>query len=167
MPSGETPNPELQTPKTFQIPIQKWSYSGPFGRPCLGVFWCLGFGIWCLSRGVLTAQSQPSSVPPQQDPLMSLMLSQPKVDITTNVSAVASFDPPVVRPGEQTVYRVTFNALEQTIDWPKKISAPPELQTEPGAHGQIIPIMGGSQIPFTTFNTRVRASAVGDFTIPE
>ena len=115
----------------------------------------------------LTGLAQPSSVPPQQDPLMSLMLSQPKIDITTNVSAVASFDPPIVRPGEQTIYRVTFNALEETIDWPKKLNAPPELQTEPGAHGQIIPILGATQIPFTTFNTRVRASATGDFTMPE
>jgi hypothetical protein len=98
---------------------------------------------------------------------MSLMLSQPKIDITTNVSAVASFDPPIVRPGEQTIYRVTFNALEETIDWPKKFNAPPELQTEPGAHGQIIPILGATQIPFTTFNTRVRASAVGEFAMPE
>jgi hypothetical protein len=98
---------------------------------------------------------------------MSLMLSQPKIDISTNVSAVASFDPPIVRPGEQTIYRVTFNALEETIDWPKKLNAPTELQTEPGAHGQIIPILGATQIPFTTFNTRVRVSAVGDFTMPE
>jgi hypothetical protein len=115
----------------------------------------------------LAALTQPTSIPPQQDPLMSLMLSQPKIEITTNVTAVASFDPPTVRPGEQTIYRVTFNALEETIDWPKKLNAPPELQTEPGAHGQIIPMLGSAQVPFTTFNTRVRASTNGDFTIPE
>jgi len=98
---------------------------------------------------------------------MSLMLSQPKVDITTNVTAVASFDPPIVGPGEQTIYRVTFNALEETIDWPRKLNAPDELQMEPGAHGQIIPMLGPIQVPYTTFNTRVRASATGDFTVPE
>jgi hypothetical protein len=115
----------------------------------------------------LTTLAQPTSLPPQQDPLMQLMLSQPKIDITTNIMAVASFDPPVVRPGEQTIYRVTFNALEETIDWPKKLNTPPELQVEPGAHGQIIPMLGQSQIPFTTFNTRVRASTNGDFAISE
>jgi hypothetical protein len=115
----------------------------------------------------LAALTQPTSLPPQQDPLMSLMLAQPKIEITTNVTAVASFDPPTVRPGEQTIYRVTFNALEETIDWPKKLNAPPELQIEPGAHGQIIPMLGSAQVPFTTFNTRVRASTKGDFTIPE
>ena len=113
------------------------------------------------------ALAQSTSIPPQQDPLMSLMLSQPKIDITTNVTAAAYFDPPVVRPGEQTIYHVTFNALEQTIDWPKKLNAPSELQMEPGAHGQIIPMLGQVQMPFTTFNTRIRASAVGSFTIPE
>ena len=111
--------------------------------------------------------SQSSFVPPQQDPLMSLMLSQPKIEITTNVLASAHFDPPTVAPGEQSIYRVSFNALEQTIDWPKKINGPSELQMEPGAHGQIIPMLGNVQMPFTTFNTRVRASAVGEFTIPE
>lgn len=113
------------------------------------------------------ALAQPSSIPPQQDPLMSLMLSQPKIEITTNVMASAHFDPPVVAPGEQSIYRVSFNALEQTIDWPKKIAAPSELKLDPGAHGQIIPMLGNVQMPFTTFNTRVRASTVGDFTIPE
>jgi hypothetical protein len=113
------------------------------------------------------AFAQSPSIPPQQDPLMSLMLSQPRIEITTNVMASAHFDPPVVAPGEQSIYRVSFNALEQTIDWPRKITAPSELQLEPGAHGQIIPMLGNVQMPFTTFNTRVRASAVGDFTIPE
>jgi hypothetical protein len=121
--------------------------------------------IW-LSLSFYTL-GQSTSIPPQQDPLMSLMLSQPKVDITTNVTAVASFDPPVVGLGEQTIYRVTFNALEETIDWPKKLNAPSELQTEAGAHGQIIPMLGAVQIPYTTYNTRVRASTTGDFTISE
>jgi hypothetical protein len=135
----------------------------------LGFLWNLELGIWSFLFGglILTASAQPTSVPPQQDPLMSLMLSQPKVEITTNVTAVASFDPPVVSPGEQTIYRVTFNALEETIDWPKKLNAPSELQTEPGAHGQIIPMLGAVQVPYTSFNTRVRASTTGNFTMPE
>lgn len=116
---------------------------------------------------IFHAQGQPTSVPPQQDPLMQLMLSQPKIEITTNVMAFASFDPPVVHLGEQTIYRITFNALEETIDWPKKLGFPSELKAEPGAHGQIIPMLGSAQVPFTTFNTRVRASTNGDFTIPE
>src|ERR1043165_8740525 len=43
---------------------------------------------------VLDVAAQSPSIPPQQDPLMSLMLSQPRIDITTNVTAAAYFDPP-------------------------------------------------------------------------
>ena len=45
---------------------------------------------------------------------MSLMVSQPKIDISSPVKPTAAFDPPVVAPGQQAIYRVTFNALEET-----------------------------------------------------
>src|SRR5689334_8299282 len=126
MPLHKIPSSKSQTPKKLQAPNPKWNLRNHFGFWSLGFFWILEFGIWSFFCGLLTlqAQTQPTSIPPQQDPLMSLMLSQPKVDITTNVTAGASFDPPVVGPGEETIYRVTFNALEETIDWPKKLSAP-------------------------------------------
>jgi len=165
----KAPSSNFQTPGKHQSPRSQGFPKVPFGNWNLGLLWGLELGIWCFFYGLLipTAQAQSTPVPPQQDPLMSLMLSQPKIEITTNVTAVASFDPPIVSPGEQTIYRVTFNALEETVDWPGRLSVPPELQTEPGAHGQIIPMLGPAQVPFTTFNTRVRASASGDFTIPE
>jgi hypothetical protein len=94
------------------------------------------------------------------------MLSQPRVDLETEVPPTASFDPPVIRPGEQSIYRVTFQALEQTVDWPKTLSAPKELRLEPGAHGQMLQLAGGAFVPVTCFNTRVQASAPGSFTIP-
>jgi len=163
-------NPKFESRNPKQVRISKsdlrcrfWS----FGLPSDFGFRISGFVILAAFLIPLTVLAQPASIPPQQDPLMSLMLSQPKVDITTNVTAVASFDPPVVGPGEQTIYRVAFNALEETIDWPKKLNAPAELQMEAGAHGQIIPMLGPVQVPYTTFNTRVRASATGDFTISE
>src|SRR5437899_1175000 len=169
MPLTKAPSTKSQAPGKHQAPNLKLGGRNSFGVWCLGFLWSLELGIWSFfcSIVVLTASAQPNSIPPQQDPLMSLMLSQPKVDITTNVTAVAAFDPPVVGPGEQSIYRVTFNALEETIDWPKKLNAPTELQTEPGAHGQIIPMLGPVQVPYTTFNMRVRASTTGDFTIPE
>src|SRR5437667_9190945 len=64
------------------------------------------------------AFGQPTA-PPLQDPLISLMASQPRLDITSVVTATAAFDPPVVGPDELSVYRVTFNALEQSIEWPE------------------------------------------------
>ncbi|SPE54596.1 conserved hypothetical protein [Verrucomicrobia bacterium] len=111
----------------------------------------------------LAAQAARASTP---DPLMSLMLSQPKIDLATQVVAVASFDPPVVRPGQQSIYRVTFNALEESIAWPDDIGAPPKLEVRPGARGQIFQMAGPKMEPHTTFNFHVRASAVGEYTIP-
>src|SRR6266403_2352735 len=74
-----------------------------------------------LALNLAAAGAEP---PPGQDPLMQLMMSQPPVDLTSPVTPTAVFDPPVVRPGEKTIYRVTFNALEPAIEWPEQIKAP-------------------------------------------
>jgi hypothetical protein len=95
------------------------------------------------------------------------MISQPQIAISAEPKVAASFDPPAVRPGEQAFYRVVFNALEESIEWPGKITAPPQLDIRPGAHGQILQMMGGSLDPRTSFNYRVRASSLGTFTLPE
>jgi len=115
-----------------------------------------------LSLPALRAQSRPSS----PDPLMSLMLSQPKIEIATQVVAVASFDPPLVRPGQQSIYRVTFNALEESVEWPEEIASSPKLEMLPGAHGQVFHMNIGRLEPQTTFNSRVRASRPGQYTVP-
>jgi hypothetical protein len=98
---------------------------------------------------------------------MSLMISQPQIAIAATPTAIATFDPPVVRPGEQAFYRVVFNALEESIEWPGKITAPPQLEFRPGAHGQILQMIGASMEPRTSFNHRVRASSLGAFTVLE
>jgi hypothetical protein len=98
---------------------------------------------------------------------MTLMLSQPKIDISSPVTPTAAFDPPVVGPGEQSLYRVTFNALEQSIDWPEKLTGPAQLEMSRGAHGEILRMMGGSYVPLTAFNYRVRASSTGEFSVAE
>jgi hypothetical protein len=98
---------------------------------------------------------------------MQLMMSQPPVDLSSPVTPTAVFDPPVVRPGEQAIYRVTFNALEESIDWPDHIQAPAELELRPGARAQTLQNAGSIIKPFTLFNTRVRASSAGVFTVPE
>jgi len=98
---------------------------------------------------------------------MSLMISQPQIAISAEPRATAAFDPPVVRPGEQAYYRVVFNALEESIEWPGKITSPPQLDVRAGAHGQILQMLGASLEPRTSFNYRVRASSLGTFTLPE
>src|SRR4029077_10093431 len=105
--------------------------------------------------------------PTSNDPLMSLMLSQPKIDVASPVSASAWFDPPVVSPGQLSFYRVTFNALEESIELPVEISAPASLDLRPGAHGQIYQLTGISMEPHTTFNYRARCSEAGSLTVPQ
>jgi hypothetical protein len=95
------------------------------------------------------------------------MLSQPPIDVVPRVSPTASFDPPVVRPGETTIYRVTFNALEESIEWPINLAAPPQLKLRRGAHAQMLEMAGTNLQPHTTFNYQARASEIGQFTIPE
>jgi len=96
-----------------------------------------------------------------------IMVPQPAVDVSEseNVSATAEFDPPVVRPGEKTFYRVTLDATENSILWPDKIDAPPGLALGPGVHGQISRVEGNKFHPLTSFVYEVTAAAEGHFTI--
>src|ERR1017187_5177566 len=122
--------------------------------------------VWLLVATTAPLPGQPPA-PPPRDPLMSLMTSQPQIAIVATPTAVASFDPAIVGPGEQAFYRVVFNALEESIEWPAKLTAPPQLEIRPGAHGQILQMTGVSLEPRTAFNNRVRASSLGVFTVPE
>jgi hypothetical protein len=119
-----------------------------------------------LGAASLAARAQPTGAPPP-DPLMTLMLSQPKIEISAPVKAAAAFDPPVVGPGQQAIYRVTFNALEQTIEWPEQLTAPPGLEMRRGAHGEILRIGGPTYVPLTAFNYPVHSSSPGAFSMPE
>ncbi len=112
------------------------------------------------------AVAQPTSPPPVRDPLMSLMLSQPRLELGP-VRATAAFDPPVARPGMESVYRVTFNALEDMIKWPEQVPAPADLPLRAGAKGQILQMTGTNMQPRTTYNFWARAESPGRFTVPE
>jgi hypothetical protein len=105
--------------------------------------------------------------PGQPDPLMSLMLSQPSVDTTSPVQATASFDPPTIHPGDLCTYRVTFNALLDSIQWPEEMVAPPQLGLKARARGQIVQTLGTNLQPRTTFNYRADVSSPGMYTVPK
>ena len=107
------------------------------------------------------------SAQPQRDPFMSLMLSQPNIVIPAVSTATASFDPSVVRPGEESFLRVVVNALEASVEWPTNLAAPPQLEARPGAHGQLLQMTATTLEPQTAFNYRVRATSPGSFTVPE
>jgi hypothetical protein len=123
----------------------------------------LGLGVFLLLRHEAYAQTPA----PQPDPLMQLMLSQPAIDITTNIEVRATFDPPIVQPGQMSTYRVTFNAVGDSIKWPDNIYTPPELTLKRSARGQILQNAGDRLRPNTTINHHVTARTTGTFTVPE
>ena len=123
-------------------------------------------GLIVLAATVESAHAQTPS-PTAPNPLIQIMMSQPPVDISSPVTATASFDPPLVRPGEKSVYRVSFNATEASIRWPEEIPAPVHLKLRPSASGQIMQPWGGAFRPMTTFVYDARASEPGLFTVPE
>ncbi len=105
--------------------------------------------------------------PPFHDPLLNLMMAQPKLDVSSPVVASAVFDPPVVRPGEPAFYRVALNALEDTMSWPPAFDAPAGLRLEPRGRGQVFQIAASMMQPRAAFNYHALAQNPGRFTIPE
>ncbi len=104
----------------------------------------------------------------QPDPLLQLMMSQPPVDTQSRVVARASFDPPVVQVGGETIYRVSLNALSDSIlQWPDEMVAPSQLEMKAGARGQILQVTGTNYQPLTVINYHVRAKAAGSFLVPQ
>ncbi|MGH7971387.1 MAG: BatD family protein, partial [Limisphaerales bacterium] len=124
----------------------------------------LGLGLCFGSFGLL---AQPTATAPNHDPLMSLMLSQPRIDVDSPVSASAVFDPPAVRPGEKAIYRVTFNALEESVEWPNNLPVPSNVEVEAGGHGQMLSMAGAKLEPRTAFNFRLQSKEPGQIVIPE
>lgn len=108
-----------------------------------------------------------SPAPPQPDPLMQLMLTQPSIEISTNVEIRAVFDPPAIGVGEKSTYRVTINAVSDSIKWSDEIYAPGELTIKQSARGQILQPAGVVLKPMTTINHHVTATQAGEFVIPE
>lgn len=108
-----------------------------------------------------------SPATPQPDPLMQMMLTQPSIEISTNVEIQAVFDPPVVGVGEKATYRVTINAVSDSVRWPEDIYTPAQLTLKRSARGQTLQQSVAALKPVTAINHHVTSSAAGDFTIPE
>jgi hypothetical protein len=115
--------------------------------------------------GSLFAQAPAAT--PQPDPLMQLMLTQPPIEITSNIVVTATFDPPVITPEGKSTYRVTINAVSDSVRWPEDVLAPTELTLRLSARGQHLQPTGATIRPMTTINHHVTATKTGTFTIPE
>ncbi len=123
------------------------------------------FFLLALAPFLLRAQL-PQQLPPGAAAL--IMQPQPMVDVSQsqNISATATFDPPVVRVGEKAFYRVTVEATQNSIEWPDEISAPPELKFGVSVRGQIARVEANKFHPLTAFVYEVTVTAVGRFTVP-
>ena len=95
------------------------------------------------------------------------MRPQPPVDNSqfNNVTATAVFDPPVVRPGEKTFYRVSITAMGDSIEWPEEIGAPATLPFIRSVHGQLTQSDGTQFHPLTEFIYEAVPTAAGHFVI--
>jgi hypothetical protein len=131
-------------------------------------------GRWILAAAsgllaLVLPPALPAQLPPQIPPAFQgqLQVQQPAVDVSPpeNYSATAAFDPPIVRVGQKTFYRVNVDAPETTFELPQTISAPAELKFGPLAHGQIARLEGNRFHPLATFLFEVQATATGHFTI--
>lgn len=105
--------------------------------------------------------------PPALDPMLQLMISQPSIEITTNTEVGVSFDPPVAAPGQKSIYRLTFNALDDSIVIPSNLVVPPGVSIHQSARGQTFLSQAGKLMPRTAVNYHVKADEPGSYTIPE
>lgn len=122
-------------------------------------------GLLLSAASLLRAQTPAPT--PQPDPLMQLMLTQPPIDISTNITVGASFDPPIIAVGDTATYRVTVNAVNDSVRWPEDVLTPSELTLRFAARGQILQPAGDKIRPVTTINHRVTVTKPGTFVIPE
>ena len=108
-----------------------------------------------------------AQTPPQLPPggLMQLQVPQAAVDVSSPVTATAQFDPPVVRAGETTYYRVSLDATESSVAWPDELSAPVALRFGPKRSGQITQVQPGKFRPLASFVYEVTAPVTGHFTV--
>jgi hypothetical protein len=126
---------------------------------------CLLLPALLLALGAHSAVAQIVSAA-ATNPLMQLMVRQPPIDISSPVNATASFDPPLVRVGDKALYRITFNAIEASIQLPPLPQSPRGLTLRQSAQGQILQATTNAFLPFTTFNFEAHTSRAGFFTIP-
>src|SRR5262245_58142140 len=121
--------PNIECSLTARL-IRRWTFD--VGRSTfLGAL----IFLWLVPLSPAAAQT---SQPPALDPLLRLMMTQPSIEVATNVQAISNFDPPIVAPGETSTWRVTFNALDESIRWPENVSTPPQLELQFSARGEML-----------------------------
>ncbi len=94
------------------------------------------------------------------------MTSQPSIDTDSPVVASSEFDPPVVGIGQRAIYRVTLNALIESVEWPEGITTPAGLEFRAGGRGTQFASTGTNIVPQTAILYHTSAPTNGVFTVP-
>lgn len=123
-------------------------------------------GLFFLAIFPVIVRAQTAASPPPAV-LSQMMVQQPPAEIPTTVNATAAFDPPEVRPGEKSVYRVMIEATVDATKWPEEIPAPPELKLHRSASGQNMRQLGNVLQTLATFDFDAHVTEPGRFTVPE
>lgn len=110
--------------------------------------------------------SAQTPAPTPQDPLLSLLLAQPKMELSRPVRVTAAFDPPVIRPGQRSIYRVNFSAMDDAIDWPDKLPVDAAVPVRPGGRAQLVQMNGPVMEPRTGFNYHFTPLKPGRIAVP-
>ncbi len=124
-----------------------------------------GFALLATS----TAFGQASASRPRMQPDLfdNMVASGASFDTDSPVTAEAEFDPPVVVPGGQVIYRITVSALDESLEIPTNFPAPDGLELQIGGRGQTyVPTSGRKFLPETTVIFHSVAPTNGTFTIP-
>ena len=133
--------------------------------------WVLGVGCWMLDVLIILSFVTPFTLHAQLPPQVpagaqaQLQVQQPLVDVSSPVTAVAEFDPPVTRPGEKVFYRITLDSTESAVQFPGELPAPAELHFGAHAGGQMTPLQGNKFRPLAQFVYEVQAASPGKFTV--
>ena len=100
------------------------------------------------------------------DALSTLMLQQPSIDVDALVVVEAQFDPPSRPAGTVSTYRITLNAMNESVQLPPTLPIPPGLELVAGGRGQLFLPNGNKLIPRTTINFRASAKNPGTYIMP-
>ncbi len=119
-----------------------------------------------VTGGVARSQTPSTNAAAAPDPLMTLMLSQPRIDVQSPVKPIVSFEPRVISPGGQATYRVVLNALEAAVAWPDRLPEIPGLELRAGGRGQVLQPSAVGLEPRTTILYRAIPKAAGRYTVP-
>lgn len=113
---------------------------------------------------------QPGVVRPpssSQEQFDLLMASSAQLDIDSPVTVRTEFDPPTASLGSRVVFRLSINALDESVKVPDQLPAPAGLTLTPGGRAQSMQIVQtGRQQAFTTINFRATPAGVGTYVVP-